>query len=654
MLKDLLIKFLPFITLILISCSPKQSEIVVAEYGKNDILMDEFEQAYVKNAGGVEQAKKDSLESYKKFLDLFVNFKMKLRDAKIRNLENDEKLLSELNNYEKSIGTSYLLEKDLYNKGVKRIYDRQKDELRVSHILIRTDSISAEEAEKKALAIIDSIKNGASFEDMAKKYSDDNFSKDKGGDIYYLTAGEILPEFEDLAYETKVGAINSKPLKRDYGFHIIKVAERQKRKPMISASHILIRKNEKVDSTDPKTFAEELLVKIKNGADFEDMAKKYSADPGSAENGGNLGYFRRRQMVQPFDKAAFNLKKGEISDIVETQFGYHIIKLNDIKETAPYEEAKANLRNLYEKSRKQMDYDKLLKEYGKEVNYILLDDAEQEVISNLPEIKLTNDYWKNDFHKNYGNKALFTIDKQEFIVDSLISFSLKNPKNLGKELNKTTFENILKNYADTKILEAKSKSLVKTDPKFASLMDEYKNGIFIFKLQEDEVWNKIKLDSASIYDYYLDTKDSYVLPNRVKYKEIFTTNDSVANYVYAEILNGKDFDTLYLKYNEKPLSQTDGEFIEADKNIISKTAFALKNEGDISEVVKLGNAYSIVKLIEKDLARVKTFEEAKAEVTSAYQDIESANLENAYIDKLKKLYKPKFYYEELKNVFKKD
>ncbi len=138
-----------------------------------------------------------------------------------------------------------MIEKELYEKGLHDLYDKRAFELRVSHLLIRTDSISQEEGNKKALAIIDSVKNGASFEEMVLKHTDDQFHKTNGGDIYYFTAGMIMPEFEDLAYNTPVGEIAETPLKTQYGFHILKVTEKIKRTPQVQASHILIRKDDK-------------------------------------------------------------------------------------------------------------------------------------------------------------------------------------------------------------------------------------------------------------------------------------------------------------------------------------------------------------------------------------------------------------------------
>ena len=168
---------------------------VVAEFDGHEIKLKEFEKAYIKNAGNLEAAQNDSLDDYEKFLDLYVKYKMKLRNAYVRGYYSDKDLNNELNDYKQKVGVSYIEEKDIIAPGLKRFYDQRGEEVRVSHLMIKIDS-SEEAAKKEAQAILDSIKNGASFEDMVVIYSDDKFSKSKGGDIYWFTAGQIIPSFE--------------------------------------------------------------------------------------------------------------------------------------------------------------------------------------------------------------------------------------------------------------------------------------------------------------------------------------------------------------------------------------------------------------------------------------------------------------------------
>jgi peptidyl-prolyl cis-trans isomerase C len=118
--------------------------------------------------------------------------------------------------------------------------------------------------------------------------------------------------------------------------------------PRVRASHILIGIPQNADAAtkqQAKSKAEALLKDLKSGKDFADAAKANSQDPGSAPNGGDLGYFEQGQMVPPFEQAAFALKTGEMSEVVETQFGYHIIKVADkqASRVVPLDEAKQQI-----------------------------------------------------------------------------------------------------------------------------------------------------------------------------------------------------------------------------------------------------------------------------------------------------------------------
>ncbi|MEJ2495597.1 MAG: peptidylprolyl isomerase, partial [Ignavibacteriaceae bacterium] len=335
------------------------AQTVIGEFGNYKITLNDFENAYARNVGGWEEAKKDSFNQYKDFMELYMRYRMKLRNAQVRSYDTDPELINELKNYRQQVGKTYIVEKTIIEPGIKKLYDRRKEELRVSHIMFRPGKDGDQASLDLANAVLDSIKNGASFEEMAKKYSQDTFSGPSGGDIFYVTAGILPVEFEDAMYSLQPGEVYSKPVKTNYGYHLIKVTERHPRTPKIRASHILISyydDNKQLDSAGAKLLADSILAQLKNGASFEELAEKYSDDKGSASKGGDLGYFERRQMVKPFDEAAFNLKVGEISDLVQTNYGYHIIKLTDRQAYPDFESSKADLKKMYQKQRFDADY----------------------------------------------------------------------------------------------------------------------------------------------------------------------------------------------------------------------------------------------------------------------------------------------------------
>jgi len=137
--------------------------------------------------------------------------------------------------------------------------------------------------------------------------------------------------------------------------------ERFARGEQVRASHILIAG----EGDEPRVQAEEILAQLKAGADFAELAREKSADPGSAAKGGDLGFFGRGQMVPEFDAAAFSLKPGALSDVVKTQFGYHIVLLQERRPagTKPFEEVRdelvAEVRNKASTDALRLQHDKI-------------------------------------------------------------------------------------------------------------------------------------------------------------------------------------------------------------------------------------------------------------------------------------------------------
>jgi peptidyl-prolyl cis-trans isomerase C len=130
-----------------------------------------------------------------------------------------------------------------------------------------------------------------------------------------------------------------------------------KQEEAVRASHILFKVEESADAATKKKVrdqAEAVLKQVRSGGDFAELAKKHSAD-GSAQQGGDLNFFTKGQMVPAFDQAAFSLKPGEISDIVTTQFGYHIIKVTERRapSTVPFEQVSGRIKEFLTEQQKQ-------------------------------------------------------------------------------------------------------------------------------------------------------------------------------------------------------------------------------------------------------------------------------------------------------------
>ncbi len=643
---------LVLLSVLFVSCGTEHSKLVIANIGGEDVTLGEFEKAYKKNAG---EAVKDNPDnaSILKFWDLYKNFRLKLADAKAKGYDNNPELLNELDQYKRKVGVSYILEKQLLEPGIKDIYDKRKVEYRVSHIMIRTDTLSKEKAKERAWEVINKIKAGAKFEDLANEYSDDNFSKKSGGDIYYITWGQTLPEFDDAVYKTEVNQIYPEPVETRFGYHVIKVTDKKPRRYQIRVKHILLDYVDSVGNVDTalaKRQIEDIRNEIVSGKiSFEDAANKYSEDRGSANKGGDLGFFERRSMILPFDETSFKMQPGEISPVVETKFGFHLIKFVEEKPYPSFDEEKTNLKSLYKRSLYDAKYNELLNELKAKYNYSKNETGIKFVVSKFDSNKINNDYFNSNLSKEVKGTTLFTVNNVNFGLDTVLAFVLNDPKFQNKLLDEKILNEAIDETSKNALLELKALTLESTDPEFAQLMKEYKQGIYIFKIQEEEVWNNIQLDSAKLVQFYNDTKNNYVWKEGVDFAEIFSKSDSLIYVYHDKLKKGAAFDSLAKLYTERPgfkLKSGAYGMVDVENNEIAEEAFKF-NEGEITKPVSVTGGYSIFKINKKRNAGLKTFEEAKAEVASMFQDSESKRLEKEYIERLNLKYPVKNFKEDV-------
>ena len=267
---------------------------------------------------------------------------------------------------------------NISRRDVEEFFKTYKDSLgiisekfKIAHIFINPKSGNKikEAARKYAQTILDSIKNGADFAELAKKVSEDPGSAREGGDLGFVKRGVFYPEFESAAFQLKKGEI-SKVIESPVGFHIIQMLER--RGESIHTRHILIKPK---SDNDADLRAIEKLTEIRDSIvkkvnTFEYYALKYSDDKQTAKFGGVLGTFEKGQLEKPLLEQILKLKEGEISfpkrlDIGNGNYGFHIVKL--IKRIPQH---KANLETDYDEIKKIAEFRKREKLFTKWIKEI--------------------------------------------------------------------------------------------------------------------------------------------------------------------------------------------------------------------------------------------------------------------------------------------
>ncbi len=649
--------------LLLSGCGDKKEEPIVLEVGAKKVGMSEYENFFAKNTGGIDSAKKSSQQDREKFLDLLTNYKLKLQDAYDRGYETDPEIQMELKEYRSSLASSFLVDKEVTTPGVEQVYARRKEELRAQQILIAIKPNSPPEdtlkAYNKALDIIKQAKSGASFDTLVMQYSEDPSARAILGDVYYFTSGQLSLSFESAAYSLKKGEIYSVPVRSQAGFHVIKLIDRKPSQYMIKVRHIMARFN--VSATDSADTTNALLrVKgfqdsLKKGWKFVDLATKLSEDAGSSQEGGDLGWFERRRWVQPFDEAAFQLTAEQASNVIKSPFGFHLLYCDSVKDLPPFAEVKEEFKKKYQQTRFNEEYDTYIKGLKVKYNAKFNDDVYNSFIAGLDTTQTVDDSaWSAPVSNELLARTMFSVNGKGTTVDTVIALFNRRIEYRGTPLRDTDLHQKIDRMVEALVLDEHSVGLENKYSDFASLMKEYKDGIILFKAEQQEVWNNVSVNDSALKVYYSKNKDRFHFPNRVSYSEIEVDSDTLALALYDSLTHGGDFADFAERYNTDPEIKSKkgmNELAPVDQDDFTKFADSMQ-VGDISQPQEMTTGgFIIMKVNKKESERIKTYEEAGAELSNAFQESESKRLEKTWIEKVKEKYPVKQYKELLPNAF---
>jgi peptidyl-prolyl cis-trans isomerase SurA len=515
----------------LLSMNCNRASKTLAEIGDEKVTLGEFEKQYLKTLSHPDSAKSKPLEDKKQFLNMYINFRLKVKDARDRGLLNNPELQKEIADYKRTFSPNYLIDKEVVEPELQRLYARKMEEIRASHILINLSEKPAPEDSIRAYltadTIITKLGEGQDFSLLANQYSQDRTVKSNHGDLYYFTAGMTVDEFENAVYNMKSGEYTKKPVRTMFGLHIIKLTDRKQRLESIRAAHILLQDKRDslgiiIDSVQTYQTAIDVFNKAKNGEDFSGLASQYSEDPGSKNMGGDLGFFDRRRLTQPLDSAVFVLRVGEVAGPIRTQYGWHIIKKTDEKPYQSFEASKEVLKNDYKRTRKfKDDYQKYVEKLKNDLNFKLNNDGVAYLKSKFDTAKTIADYNLDSlFSQSDKDRVIASFDGGTIKISDILNFQNVNRDYQRTPLSNETINSIINATAENPVLNKKAEdSKVVNDDEYMVTLKEYENGLLVFKVDQEELWTKVKLTDNELVSYY----DA----NKTKYTKIDSTGASV-------------------------------------------------------------------------------------------------------------------------------
>ena len=505
----------------LISFSQINEGDILFKINNQPVLAEEFIRVYNKNIELIEDKSQKDIDNY---LELYINYKLKLSDAYLRKLDQKDTYKSELNKYYRQLESSFLTDKISEEKLILEAYDRTKQEVNVSHILIRID-----EDNNDTINIYNRVLN------LRKSLLKNNIDSlietyHNGKDIIienlgYFSAFKMIYKFENIAYNTKVGEV-SMPFRTRFGYHILKVNDKRPSLGEITVGHIMTYKNNQ--GAKEKIYS--LYDSIYNGSNFELLAKKYSEDKNTSYKGGRLNPFSSGQLNSPeFENMAFSLKnQNETSLPFETKIGWHIIKFYSKSKLKPIAEMKPVLSNKIKRNSRSTIisdsfYQMLLDKY--DINY---NNKNLKYFEPMINQEYFNNSWiiPDDLDKD---SILIIIRNKTYSFLDFATYIYENQGNTKSQIKENVINSLYKEFINNNLIEIYKSNLEDENKDYKYILKEYKEGLLLFDLMQEKIWNVASNDSIKMKEFYELNKLNYNSFNEDKGEIIGDYQDFLEN-----------------------------------------------------------------------------------------------------------------------------
>jgi peptidyl-prolyl cis-trans isomerase SurA len=672
------------------------ANLVLMTIGDTKVTLGEFMYVYKKN--NKDQA--GDTTALNNYLDLFTTFKMKVKEAQDLKMDTSAAFKNELAGYRRQVAQPYLTDKKVNDSLYLEAYNRMKEDIRASHILIRLDEnslpkdtdiaytkiniiqgllagkpvakqvadyeaklkakykISKESSPSDTLRVYNLVNplkqlerkyrgKPAPFDDVAFMASEDESARQNRGDLGYFTAFSMVYQFETLCYSTPVGKIGG-PARTRYGYHIVYVHDRRPAQGEVLVAHIMVKAPMGMatqDSINAKNKIDEIYGKVKAGEDFATLARQFSDDKPSAAKGGEMPWFGLYKMPAPFEKAAFGLQNnGDYSEPVKTDWGWHIVKRLDRRMVPTFEQSKNDIKARCNRDQRgQQGKTALIEAVKKENGFIEYPKVKTEMYK-VVDSTIFMGKWVAAEKAKGMNKVLFTLDGKNYTqMDFAVWMETQQVRRAKTEIKKLVDDSYTA-YVNEMCITLEDSKLEKKYAEFGYLMQEYRDGILLFDLMDQRVWSKAVKDTVGLRTFYEGNKNNYMWPERADAVVYSCKDAKTAKMVRKMISKGKTEKEILAEVNKD--SQLN---VQAERKLWTKGENAAVDgnwkAGTSADQMK-DNRVTFVHTYEVQQPKPKTLQEARGVITTDYQN----RLEREWVDSLKAKYPVQVNREVLKLV----
>lgn len=620
-----------------------QDKDVLFTIGNHEVEAGEFVYQYRK-AGDIARRSGQFMESPEDYLVRYVNFKLKVVEALEAGKDKEADFEREFEQYRRDLARPFMQDQSTLDSLVWEAWERGFEELEASHILItlgQSDSpADTLEAYRKAEEVRALASQGLSFDSLARLYSGDPSAANNGGYLGYFSSMQMVYPFENSAFSLKPGQI-SKPVRTQFGYHIIKLHNRIPARGRARIAHIMIRAAEGMpqeDLLEQRKKAFDVYARLKEQpVAWDELVLSQSDDLGTRERGGELGWFMPGRLLSEIDDAAFALANpGDISEPFKTAFGWHIVKLLDKEQkNTQFELEREELMDRVKRdSRSRLAVVRFIEKAEAGVGFREYPPAVLAMMNAARE-SLVSGAWQWEGEQADLSQPLFSTRKRRVLLSDFVSFLTQNQMPSAREKPEAIMERYLTDFRSKIVMEDYQDMLEELEPAYRYVLTEYRDGMLLFDIMEQRVWNKALEDSVGLERFYDNFKENYRIGERAQ-AQIFVARTAAARTRLISLYNqSQDKDEFLQGYD------TLREELSIDVEV-RRGLFEVKQHPYLSEfeslseinALDLDDAY-VVAVVENSIPEdYLPLRQIRGRVISDYQEY----LEKQWLEDLRKKY----------------
>jgi peptidyl-prolyl cis-trans isomerase SurA len=595
---------------------------VVANINNQPVYIQELRAGYT----GTLDSTSVSSDELRDFLPSYIDYRLKIIEGRKLGYFEDPDILAEYRSFAKEAAQKQWINNDIESRIVDTFIQRIEKEYLAYHILITAQNPGYEESKEiksRLLQAKEELLSGADPDSVNLKYSSVQNGNPVGGILPWITAGRTVKQFEDELYSLSVGEI-SDPIQTQFGFHIIYLMDERPRTPERRVSHIFVVKE---GNENPDEKIAQALDSLKQGLEWVDVVDQLSDDRRTASRGGEIGWVGYgMQYPESFvDRVMEQSVDSSYSDIIEMDYGFHIVKIDSVRDFTNAEAiesyAKNELNRLGRLEPGNEELYQILAEYGDFQFY------EQE-FDQVARLLL------DETDSLLNNATIAEFNKKSFTSSQFVDFYTQEGGENGLSVS-DAFDQYKERIIESELIEL-------TKQRFESYrfeMEQFLQGLVVFKVNEEFLWNPEAADEELLRSQFEQNRPDYKTEETISYYRITATADSAISPAR---------DALLMDGNPEKLNEQFGNIIVSKGSTTNRNPelFQKLKTSEPGEVTELENndtwhQFYYISGIEPE--RLKTYEEAKSEVFNQVRE----QHEQEYLEMLRAKYQTELFPENV-------